>query len=122
MRKVFIIDDDPVMVNLLTILINMEGYDVQSDIIGEDIHDKIKQTEPDCIILDVHLRLDDGKEIDGFEILDRIRFDEKTNKYKVIMSSGMDYRDKSVERGADGFLLKPFLPDDLIKMMKELLE
>ena len=122
MRKVFIVDDEPVMVNLLTKLIEMECFDVQSDVIGEDIHDKIVQVEPDCIILDIHLRIGDGGEIDGFEILDKIRLDEKTNKSKVIMSSGLDYRDKSEARGADGFLLKPFPPDELINMMKELLE
>ena len=122
MRKVFIVDDEPVMVNLLTKLIEMEGFDVQSDVIGEDIHDKIVQVEPDCIILDLHLRIGDGREINGFEILDKIRLDEKTNKSKVIMSSGLDYRDKSEARGADGFLLKPFPPDELINMMKELLE
>jgi DNA-binding response OmpR family regulator len=38
------------------------------------------------------------------------------------MSSGMDYGEKSLELGADGFILKPYIPDDLVALIKKNLE
>ena len=37
---------------------------------------------------------------------------------KIVMTSGMDMKKECLERGADHFLLKPFMPDDLLKVLK----
>jgi DNA-binding response OmpR family regulator len=40
---------------------------------------------------------------------------------RVIMSSGMDFHTRCLQAGADDFLMKPYMPDDLVKLLKNLL-
>jgi DNA-binding response OmpR family regulator len=120
MVKVMLVEDDPTMFQLLNTLLSLEGYDVFTAYGDSDILESMKREKPDLIMMDVHLRVGGGKEVNGFELLKKIRSDETFNGQKVIMSSGMDFRIKSIEEGADGFLLKPFMPEELIKMIEGL--
>ena len=122
MVKVMLVEDDPTMFDLLTTLLILEGFEVTSLARDGDIQASIKQNQPELIIIDVHLRVGGGKEINGFKLLNHIRSDETNKEIKVIMSSGIDFRLKSKEEGADGFILKPFMPDEVINMIKELVE
>jgi CheY-like chemotaxis protein len=122
MVKVMVVEDDTTMNELLTTLLNLEGFEVTSFSREEEILDTIKRDQPDLILLDVHLRIGGGVEINGFELLIQIRSDDAIREKKVIMSSGIDFRQKCEEIGVDGFLLKPFMPNKLIEMIKELVE
>ena len=55
------------------------------------------------------------------EILQSIRADDTLGNIRIIMSSGSDYKDLCLRLGADDFLMKPYMPDDLIKMIKKAL-
>ncbi|MBS1249388.1 MAG: hypothetical protein MAG431_00966 [Chloroflexi bacterium] len=66
------------------------------------------------ILLDVHLRADDGTQISGYEILEHIRRTPELEDIKVIMTSGIDLREQAREAGADDFVLKPYIPDELM--------
>jgi len=120
MVKVMLIEDDTTMHYLLNTLLTLEGYEVQNSTGSGDILRIMQHNDPDLIMVDVHLRVDGGVEVNGFELLRAIRSDPALKDKKVIMSSGIDFRLKSVEEGADGFLLKPYMPDELIKMIKDL--
>jgi DNA-binding response OmpR family regulator len=122
MIKVMLVEDDPTMVGLLKTLFTLEGFEVISFGRGEDLLATIKKQEPNVILLDVHLRVGGGQEINGFELLSQIRSDEALKDKKVILSSGIDFTIKSKEAGSDGFILKPFMPDELIKMIKSLVD
>jgi CheY-like chemotaxis protein len=119
MVKVMLVEDDPTMHQLLSTLLTLEGYDVQTSENG-DLFRSVQDNDPDLIMVDVHLRVGGGVEVNGFELLRAIRSDPALKNKKVIMSSGIDFRLKSAEEGADGFLLKPYMPDELIKMIKDL--
>lgn len=120
MVKVILIEDDQQMMQLLNTLLKLEGFEVVSGIENHDILEFVKYNDPDLIMLDVHLRMGGGKEINGFDLLKQIRSDELVKDKKVIISSGLDFRVESREAGADGFILKPYMPDDLIGMIKNL--
>jgi len=120
MVKVMLVEDDPTMFQLLNTLLSLEGYQVYSSSGDGDILESALSSDPDVIMLDVHLRVGGGVEIDGFELLKGIRSDPALKNKRVIMSSGIDFRLKSAEEGADGFLLKPYMPDELIKMINDL--
>jgi DNA-binding response OmpR family regulator len=120
MVKVMLVEDDPTMFQLLKTLLSLEGYEVFSAYGDDNILESMKREKPDLIMMDVHLRVGGGKEVNGFELLREIRSDQVYNGQKVIMSSGMDFRIKSNEEGADGFLLKPYMPEELIKMIENL--
>jgi len=54
----------------------------------------------------------------GLEILDAIRKNEDLSNLRVLMTSGLNMKEECIRRGATAFLLKPFMPDDLLKLLK----
>ena len=119
MISVMLVEDDRTMIRLLQTLFEIEGFEVIPLAAGADILESIRQNNPDIILLDVHLKDPHGKEINGFDLLGLIRQDPELKDAKVLMSSGIDFRDKSIQEGADGFLLKPYMPDELINLTKQ---
>ncbi|MBU0510516.1 MAG: response regulator [Chloroflexi bacterium] len=119
MTKVMLVEDDRIMMGLLRTLFEIEGFEVISLGAGEDILESIRRNKPDIILLDVHLKDGHGKEISGFDLLGQIRQDPELKGAKILMSSGIDFRDKSAQEGADGFILKPYMPNDLINLIKQ---
>jgi DNA-binding response OmpR family regulator len=114
---VYIIEDDPTMVGLLKTLLDMEGYQV-STFIQKDavsIPDLLVDAKPDVLLMDVNLR-----NLDGMEVLQQIKSDTRLGFLKIIMSSGSDYTDLCQKYGSDKFLLKPYMPEDLIQMIRGL--
>jgi DNA-binding response OmpR family regulator len=114
-KKVLLIEDDKTMQSLIKTLLELEGFspllhlEMQMDSICQDI----KTNHPDAIIMDVNLR-----QISGLDILARIRNCDETKNIKVIMSSGLDLGSDCMAAGADGFLQKPYMPDQLINWLK----
>lgn len=113
---VFIIEDDVTMIGLLKTLLTMEGYQVTTHSQkGEiPITDVLANAQPNLVLLDVNLR-----DMDGVEILQQIKADSRLDRVKIIMSSGADYKDTCLGYGADRFLLKPYMPDDLLQMIDQ---
>ncbi len=104
------------MQSLLRTLLEIEGFQVlvAPDRKGlEDIVQAIHDARPDILLLDVHLR-----NISGYDIVRSVRADAATQGARVIMSSGMDVKENCLEAGADDFLLKPYMPDDLINKLR----
>lgn len=108
-----LIEDDATMLNLLSTLFTMEGYEVEKVGTFNAIPDLVRTTRPDVILMDVHLN-----DVDGLEVLRLIRQDETLMKVGVVMSSGMDVRSESLANGANDFIMKPYMPDDLIAKIK----
>ena len=111
--KVLVAEDDLTMVNLLKTLLKMEGFDIIAVDANDDVVEAFGKNCPDVLLLDVHLAHQNG-----LEILDSIRKSENGRHARIIMTSGLNVKDECMKRGADGFLLKPFMPDDLIRMLK----
>ena len=117
--KVMLIEDDSTMVMLLRTLLKYEGYEVaalENDTDLQTILDSIHQEQPAVILMDVHLR-----QVNGIDLLVAIRKDELVNSTGVIMSSGSDMRQSCLEKGADAFILKPYMPDELMQHIKQVL-
>lgn len=113
MAKIMLAEDDVTMVNLLTTLLKMDGFEVIPLDADEDVPSAVKRENPDVLLLDVHL-----SNQNGLGIMDSIRRLDSTRNTRVIMISGMNMRDECIRHGANDFLLKPFMPDDLIKLLK----
>ena len=107
-----VIEDDANMFSLLQMLLEFEGYEVVLWEGGEDIQqivDEICQEKPALILMDVHLR-----HLNGFEVLRALKNEAELDEVKVLIASGVDMTKRSHDEGADGFILKPFMPDELI--------
>jgi DNA-binding response OmpR family regulator len=113
MAKVLLAEDDATMVSLLKTLLTMEGYEVLGLDANADVPDAVQREKPDALFMDVRL----GKQ-SGMEILEAIRKNKDISGVRVIMTSGLDVRDECVRRGANAFLMKPFMPDDLLRLLK----
>ena len=117
MPKLLLAEDDSTMVSLLTTLMKMEGFEVIALAANADVPNAIRAQNPDVVLLDVHL-----SHQSGLEILDAIRNSSDINKVRVVMSSGANVKEECLKHGANGFLLKPYMPDDLITMLKQSLK
>jgi DNA-binding response OmpR family regulator len=119
LKKVLLIEDDKTMQSLIKTLLEIEGFfpllpaEIQLDHILEDIN----TNHPDAIIMDVNLR-----QVSGLDILTKIRNSADINKTKIIMSSGLDLSGDCLKAGADGFLQKPYMPNQLISWLKANIE
>jgi len=115
--KVILIEDDETMRTLLGELLRMEGYQVVSlgSIEPEDtVLSQLIEQEPDLVFLDVNIH---GQ--DTFTFVRKLR--SKREAIRVLMSSGMPLESESINVGADGFLMKPFMPDELLRKVQHLL-
>lgn len=113
MPKILLAEDDAIMVSLLKTLLKMEGFQVVAVDADADVPAAARVEQPDILLLDVYLSRQDG-----LAILDKIRSDAATQKLNVVMTSGMNLREECLKRGANEFLLKPYMPDDLIVVLK----
>jgi DNA-binding response OmpR family regulator len=112
--KVLLAEDDVTMVSLLTTLLKMEGFHVVALHADDDVPAAVLRESPDVLLMDVHLSRQSG-----LDILEKIRKSEDTSKTRVVMSSGANVREECINCGANGFLLKPYMPDELITILKK---
>jgi len=101
---------------VLRTLLEIEGYLVALSPVKHDVNElvqSIRDANPDMILLDVHLR-----ELSGYDVVKLIRQDTHMCKMRVVMTSGMDVKDQCMAAGADDFLMKPYMPDELLKKLQ----
>lgn len=113
-KKVLVAEDDSTMIALLHTLLKMEGYEVSSVDVDSDVSIEIQRIKPDVLFMDVHL----GQQ-SGLDIVESIRLRPEFETLRIVMTSGLDLREDCLRRGADAFLLKPFMPDDLLDLLKK---
>lgn len=113
MPTIMLAEDDQTMVSLLKTLLGMEGYQVIALEMEDDIFDAVRANQPDVLLLDVHL-----PNANGLDIIDQIRSDPETKTISVVMTSGLNLEMECMRHGASEFLLKPYMPDDLLGILK----
>lgn len=113
-KKVMLAEDDITMVSLLKTLLKMEGFEVLAIHADANVVDEVKKEKPIVLLLDLHLGAQNG-----LEILDELRRQNETRDVRVIMSSGASVKEECMQHGANGFLLKPYMPDDLISLLRQ---
>ncbi len=113
MPKILLAEDDHTMVALLQTLLKMEDFEVVTADVDEDVPALVVREKPDVVFIDVHL----GQH-NGLDVVESIRKDSKLADLRIVMTSGLNMHDECLRRGANDFLLKPFMPDDLISILR----
>jgi excisionase family DNA binding protein len=116
---VLIVDDDERVREYVRVNLEMEGYAVREAGSAEEGLGVLEEVSPDLILLDVMM-----PEVDGWEMLRRVQERHGTGAIPVVMFSGKIDEASAGEaeaRGAQGFLGKPFDPQQLIEHAKQLL-
>jgi CheY-like chemotaxis protein len=114
MLKILLADDDYTMVALLKTLLGMEGYQVVTllDKTG-DILDNIRKEKPDVLLMDIFLG-----DRNGLDVVRQIRQTVDLKDLKIAMVSGIDKREECLAAGANVFLLKPYMPEELFEILR----
>lgn len=117
-QKVLIIDDDPMTCRLLETVLQMENFQTASayQIKDENILALINIEGPQLLILDFHLGT---KETIAY--VEAIRADERWHTLPILMTSGINYREKCLKAGANDFMLKPFDWREIIECINKII-
>lgn len=116
---VLICDDDPLLIELMEFRLKARGYQVVTASDGAQALKAAADAEPELIVLDAMM-----PQMDGFEVLTRLKADERLGAIPVVMlTARKSERDivSALDRGADDYLVKPFIPEELIARLSRLL-
>ena len=115
--RLLVVEDEKKLNELITKKLEKEYYGVDSCFDGEEAVRYVEGTEYDAIILDIML-----PKLDGFEVIKRIR--TKKNKVPILLLTARDNIDdkvKGLDYGADDYLVKPFIFEELMARIRVLL-
>jgi CheY-like chemotaxis protein len=117
--RVLVVDDSAVIRQLITVNLELEGFEVVTAFDGQDALDKIHEVAPDVVTIDVMM-----PRLDGFDTVARLRADPRTSHLKIAMVTACaqesDIR-KGHSVGVDAYVTKPFDPDSLVRTVCELI-
>ena len=119
MSSILVVDDDPLIRTLVEHKLRQRGFEVISAESGEEGLRQAAAKRPDLIVLDAMM-----PELDGFEVLHRLKQDAGTAGIPVIMlTARKQERDivAALSSGARDYLVKPFMPEELIMRIRNLL-
>lgn len=121
MSKILIVEDDALMVNLYKKVFEREGFEVSLAQRGAEGISKAKEVLPDLVLLDIMM-----PEMDGFEVLSKLKADDVTKSIKVIVLTnlaGTGDEERALEMGALKYIVKSeHDPDEVVNLAKEVME
>jgi len=113
---ILVVDDEQRMVRFIRLNLEHDGFRVISAFTGSEAVDLVRNELPNLVLLDIML-----PDIDGFEVLRRIR---QISSIPVIMLTAKgeeDDRVRGLEGGADDYVTKPFSPRELVSRVRAVL-
>ncbi len=118
-RKILLVEDEPNVIELMTIFLTRKGYEIHNVIEGTEVFDKVREIRPDLIILDIML-----PKLNGFEVCSRLKSDPSLKNIPVMILSALVQKSEiemGVRMGADMYMTKPFHNAELISNIEKLL-
>jgi CheY-like chemotaxis protein len=118
-KKVLIIEDYPATVEMMSNILQSEGFEVLTAVDGPTGLAKARKEKPDLILLDVMM-----PEMSGFEVCEKLKADSGTANIPIIIVS-VRAADENIKKGKDlganEYIPKPFDPFKLIEIVKKYL-
>ena len=119
MKKIMVVDDEPVTVDLIKLVLMTEGFEVLSAYSGKECLEKLKIEQPSLILLDIMM-----PGMDGWEVFHKIK-----EEYEDIPVAILTVRDRDIDKmlglhvlKADDYITKPFGRQELIDRVRKLIE
>jgi len=119
-NKILVIDDEPLVVEVLKIRLEMNNYEVIIARDGVDGLERAMREKPDLIILDIVM-----PGLDGYQICRKLKEDRKTKTIPVIMLTALGQsagRKKGYSSGAYDYIFKPFDDEELLNSIERALK
>lgn len=113
-KRILVADDDPSILDVLQIMLaEVGGYHVETSTNGKSVLE-LEDNLPDLILLDLWM-----SGMDGREICEKLKSDEKTKNVPVIIfSANRDIQTIAKTAGADDYIAKPFQMNELLEKVK----
>jgi len=125
--RILIIDDDPDITEAMTVVLENKGYEVQSAQDGAEGMERLKQSRPDLIVLDVMMRTSQ----EGFDFSRELKHNPDYKDIPILMltavkqKTGLDFKAEAGDESwlpVEEFLDKPVKPDVLLEKVESLLQ
>ncbi len=117
--RVLVVDDDPVIQNLLRVNFEMEGYEVIVAADGVEGLERVRSDNPDIVVCDIMM-----PRMDGLTVARELKADPGTAAIPILLLSAKAQEadvQAGVEAGADDYVTKPFDPLNLLERVAALL-
>ncbi len=120
MTKILVAEDERDIRELIAFTLRFAGFDVTLAKNGAEAVDMVEAQDPDLIILDVRM-----PKMTGYEACRKIKENPRTKGTPVMILSAKGQEveiQQGLESGADEYILKPFVPDELVAQVKGVLK
>ena len=120
MATVLVVDDDPVILQLLQVNFEMEGFTVLTAVDGEDGLAVTRAERPDVVVCDVMM-----PRKSGLEVVAELKADDTINDIPILLLTAKAQTADvaaGLDSGADDYVTKPFEPLDLVDRVNRLIE
>jgi len=118
--RVLCIEDEPEMIELIHLILSRAGYEVLGAESGAEGLELLEKEDVDLVLLDLMM-----PEMDGWEVYQRLKANERTRDIPVIIVTAKAQRIDRVLGlyivGADDYITKPFSPRDLLNSIEQVL-
>lgn len=117
--RILVADDDPAVVELVRVNLEVHGYEVITAENGVEAVRKAVTDKPDLIILDIMM-----PEVDGYEVIRTLKEAPETDQIPIVVLTAYASETGAVVswmEGADGYLAKPFNPEELLMVVERML-
>ncbi len=119
-ERILIVDDDPLLCNLLRMALGREGFETIETYSGDDALNYLSDQKVDLVLLDVMMA-----DVNGFDVLRRLKNDERLAQIPVIfLTARVDAisQQTGMDIGAIEYLTKPITPEVLIERIRSVLD
>ncbi|MBN1452942.1 MAG: response regulator [Anaerolineales bacterium] len=119
-KQILCIEDEPEMIDLIRLILGRRGFEVVGAAGGKEGLEKVRQQPPDLVLLDLMM-----PDMDGWEVYQQMKADEKTKDIPVIVVTA---KAQSIDKvlglhiaKVDDYIAKPFSPQDLLNSVEKVL-
>jgi DNA-binding response OmpR family regulator len=113
-KKVLVVDDEPGILRFVSTSLTLAGYDVATTGSGEEALELVKSQNPDIVLLDILMH-----PVNGFDVLEQLRTFSRVPV--VVFTAQREIAEKALKEGANAYIMKPFVPGDLVKKIQSTL-
>jgi two-component system, OmpR family, response regulator VicR len=121
LKCILCVEDEPEMIDLMRLILGRKGFEVKGAAGGVEGLRMIRQEKPDLVLLDLMM-----PDMDGWEVYQQMKADEKTKDIPVIVVTA---KAQSIDRvlglhiaKVDDYIAKPFSPQDLMNSVEKVLK
>ena len=114
-KRVLVVDDEPRILRFVSTSLRLAGFDVTTTTSGEEALNLAQSQKPDIMLLDILML-----PVSGFQVLEQLRAFSRMPV--IVFSARREVAEKAVREGATDYIVKPFIPEELVKKIRSIFD